>query len=128
MAELPNTLQEIAETILDVIGDCEEANQSQNADEFSECANSTILHWQQAVLHIIERHPDLFPLNNLLSSLNLDDDEFKQNYRDNLLDLYNTCYAYQPFEDLLQGEFGITLNSFFEEMMSDVDTDGEMED
>ena len=121
-------LSEIADTILDVISNCEEANQSPNADEFSECANSTILHYQQAVLHIIDQHPDLYPLNNLLSSLNWDDDEFKQNYRDNLLDLYRTCCAYEPFEDLLQGDFGISLNSFFEEMMSDVDTDGEMED
>lgn len=128
MADLSNTLSEIANTILYVIGDCEEANKSPNADEFSECANSTILHYQQAVLHIIDQHPDLYPLNNLLSSLNWDDDEFKQNYRDNLLDLYRTCCAYEPFEDLLQGDFGISLNSFFEEMMSDVDTDGEMED
>ncbi len=128
MADLPNTDEEVADTILDVIGDCEEAYQSQDADEYDECANSTIFHWQEAVHRIIQLHPHLFPLNNLLSSLNWDEDEFKQNYRDNLLDLYRTCCVYQPFEALLQGDFGISLNSFFEEMMSDVETDGEMED
>ena len=128
MADLPNTLEEVADTILDVIGDCEEAYQSQDADEYDESANSTIFHWQQAVHHIIQQHPDLFPLNNLLSSLTLDEDEYKLHYGDNLVYLYRACLAYQPFEALLQGEFGITLNSFFEEMMSDVDTDGDVED
>jgi hypothetical protein len=128
MADLPNTIEEIFGTILDVIGGCEEANKSQNADEYDEAAQDALFHWQQPVLHITEIHPDLFSLNNLLSSLTLDQDEFKQNYRDNLLDLYRTCCAYEPFEDLLQGDYGISLNSFFEEMMRDVDTDGEMED
>ena len=127
MAELPNTIEEVADTILYVIGDCEEVNQSQNPNDYEEAAQNALFHWQQAVLHITENHPNLFPLNNLLSSLTSDQDEFKQNYRDNLVDLYRTCCTYEPFEALLQGDFGISLNSFFEEMMSDVDTDGEIE-
>jgi len=126
MAELPNTIEEVADTILDVIGDCEEVNQSQNPDYYEEAQNA-LFHWQQAVLHVIQLHPDLFPLNNLLSSLTFDEDDYKLHYRDNLVDLYRTCCTYEPFEALLQGDFGISLNSFFEEMMSDVDTDGEIE-
>ena len=127
MADLPNTIEEVADTILYVIGDCEEVNQSQNPNDYEEAAQNALFHWQQAVLHVIQLHPDLFPLNNLLSSLTFDEDDYKLHYRDNLVDLYRTCCAYQPFEALLQGDFGISLNSFFEEMMSDVDTDGEIE-
>ncbi len=121
MAYLPNNLQDIADTILDIISDCEEANQTQDA------APSASFHWQSAINHIVELHPDLYPLNNLLSSLIWTEDEFKENYRDNFLDLYKTCYAYQPFEALLQGEFGTTLDDFLEEMQSDVETDDGME-
>lgn len=127
MADLPNTLPEIAETILDIIGDCEEANQAQDAAEYEDAATGALFHWQSVIHHILDLHPDLHPLNNLLSSLTWTEDEFKKNYRDNLLDLYNTCYAYQPFADLLEGEFGTTLDDFLEEMQSDVETDDGME-
>jgi hypothetical protein len=127
MADLPNTLPEIADTILDVIGNCEEANKAQDAAEYEDAATGALFHWQSAIHHIIDLHPDLFPLNNLLSLLNSDKDDFQLNYRDNLLDLYKTCYAYQPFEALLQGEFGTTLDDFREEMQSDVETDDGME-
>jgi len=127
MADLPNTLPEIAHTILDIIRDCKEATQAQDAAEYEEAATDAIFHWQPAVHHILDLHPDMDPLNNLLSLLNLDKDEFQSNYRDNLLDLYKTCYAYQPFEDLLEGEFGTTLDDFLEEMQSDVETDDGME-
>ena len=127
MADLPNTLPEIAETILDIIGDCEKANQAQNAAEYEDAATGALFHWQSVIHHILDLHPDLHPLNNLLSSLTWTEDEFKENYRDNLLDLYKTCYDYQPFEALLQGEFGTTLNDFLEEMQSDVETDDGME-
>jgi len=127
MADLPNTLSEIADTILDIIGDCEEAIQAQDAEEYEDAATGTLFHWQSSINHILELHPDLHPLNNLLSSLTWTKDEFKESYRDNLLDLYKTCYAYQPFEALLKDEFGTTLNDFLEEMQSDVETDDGME-
>ena len=60
--------------------------------------------------------------------MELSKDEYKLHYRDNLLDLYRTCYAYQPFEALLKGEFGETLDAFCEDMMSDVDTDDDISD
>jgi len=129
MEELPTTIQEIADTILGVIGDLEEAKQTQSADDdYESIAHDTICYWQSAVHHIIGLHPDLFPLNNFISSLELSEGEYKLHYRDNLLDLCRTCYAYQPFEALLQGEFGETLDAFCDDMMSDVDTDGDMDD
>ena len=127
MADLPNTLPEIANTILGVIGNCEEANQAQDPEEYEDAATGALFHWQSAIHHMLVLHPDLHPLNNLLSSLTWAEDEFKENYRDNLLDLYKTCYAYQPFADLLEGEFGTTLDDFLEEMQSDVETDDGME-
>jgi hypothetical protein len=128
MAESPNTLEEIADAILDIISDCDEANKADTDEEYESIAMSAIPYWQSAVHHIIGLHPYFFPLNNLLSLLNLDKAEFQQNYRDLLLDLSRTCRAYQPFSVLLQGEFGNTLDSFLEEMLSDVDTDDGMED
>jgi hypothetical protein len=128
MEDLPNTLEEIAYTILDIINECQEANESQETDNYESLAMGAIFHWQSAVHHILSLHPDLYPVNNLLSSLTEDEIDYKLHYRDNLLDLYNTCYAYQPFEDILQGEFGATLDSFLEEMRSDVETDDDMRD
>jgi hypothetical protein len=128
MAESPNTLEEIADAILDIIADCDETNKAETDEEYESNAMSAIHHWQSAVHHIIELHPDLFPVNNLLSLLNSDKAEFQQNYRDYLLDLSRTCRVYQPFETLLQGEFGTTLDGFLEEMLSDVETDDGMED
>jgi hypothetical protein len=58
----------------------------------------------------------------------LEQHEFNLHYRDNLLDLNNASRSYLPFEDLLQGEFGKTLDAFLEEMLSDVETDGGMSD
>jgi hypothetical protein len=127
MAELPNTLPEIADTILDIIRDCEKANQAQDAEEYEDVATGALFYWQSAIHHMLELHPDLYPLNNLLSSLTWTEDEFKENYRDNLLELYKTCYDYQPFEALLQDEFGTTLDDLLEEMWSDVETDDGME-
>ena len=124
MAELPTTLQEIAVTILDVIGDCEEAKKALCADDYEDTAQSASFHWLEAVLHVVNLHPALFSLNNLLSSLTLEKHEFNQHYRDNLCDLNNACRSYPPFESLLQGEFGERLDAFLEEMFSDVDTDG----
>ena len=132
MAELPTTLQEIADIIFGVIGDCGEAKKAQNADDYEDIAQDALFHWLPAVLHVVERHPVLFPLNNLLSSLNLEQHEFNLHYRDNLWDLNNACRSYLPFETLLQGEFGKSLDAFLEEMLSDVETDdgdeGEMSD
>jgi len=119
--DLPNTIEEVADTILDVIGNCEEA---QNADDYENTAQVAFFHWLEAVLHVVNRHPALFPLNNLLSSLQLEQHEFNLHYRDNLWDLNNACRSYPPFETLLQGEFGESLDAFLEEMLSDVDTDG----
>ena len=127
MEDLPNTPEEIAYTILDIIDDCKEANESQETDNYESLAMGAIFHWQSAVHHILSIHPDLYPINNLLSSLTEDENDYKLHYRDNFLDLYNTCYSYQPFEDLLCGEFGTTLDSFLEEMQSDVETDDDME-
>jgi hypothetical protein len=121
MAESPNMLEEIADAILDIISVCDEANNADTDEEYESIAFSAFFHWQSAVHHIIRLHPELFPLNNLLSLLNFKA-EFQQNYRDFLLYLNNTCRAYQPFEALLQGEFGTTLDDFLEEMQSDVET------
>jgi hypothetical protein len=128
MAELPNTNEDIVIAILDIICDLEEAKQAQEQDDYESLAHDTICYWQSAVHHIVGLHLDLFPLNNFISSLELSKDEYKLHYRDNLLDLYRTCYAYQPFEALLQGEFGENLDAFCEDMMSDVDTDGDISD
>ncbi len=128
MAESPNTLEEIADAILDIIADCDEANKAETDEEYESNAMSTINHWQSAVHHILGLHPDLSSLNDLLSLLNEDIDFFQQNYRDLLLDLSRTCRAYQPFSVLMQGEFGTTLDSFLEEMLSDVETDDGIED
>lgn len=128
MDELPNTIEEIAVTILDIIGDCEEAYQTHNPEEYESSAMDATFHWQSPVHHILDLHPDLYPLNNLLSLLTLDYDECRLHYRDNLIELYHTCFNYQPFEHLLHDEFGTTLNDFLEEMQSDVETDDGMED
>ena len=128
MDESPNTLEEIADAILDIIADCDDANKADTDEEYERIALSAISHWQSEVHHIIGLHPDLSSLNDLLSLLNEDIDFFQQNYRDLLLELSRTCSAYQPFGVLLQGEFGTTLDSFLEEMLSDVETDDCMED
>jgi len=128
MEELPNTDEEILKVILEIIGDCEEVKQSQDQDDYESLSHDTKCYWQSVIHHIIRSHPELFPLNNFISSLDWSEEEYKLHYRDNLLDLYRTCYAYQPFEALLLGEFGETLNGFCDDMMSDVETDGGMED
>jgi hypothetical protein len=126
--ELPDTPEAIAERILDIIADCDEAFKAETDEDFEEIAMSTPNHWQSVVHHILSLHPALFPLNNLLSLLSLDKAEFQQSYRDLLLDLNNTCREYEPFGVLLQDEFGSSLDGFVEEMMSDVETDGEADD
>ena len=118
-------LEEIAEDILDIIDNCDEAFKAETDEDFEKIVMSALSHWQPVVHHILFHHPALFPLNNLLSFLNEERDIFKQNYRDLLLDLNSTCREYEPFAVLLQGEFGSSLDGFVKEMLSDVETDGE---
>jgi hypothetical protein len=124
----PNTLEEIAGVILDIIAGCLEAFKAKTDEDYEGIAMSELSHWQPVVLHIQSFHPDLFPLNNLLSLLNYERDLFKKNYRELLIDLNNTCREYEPFAVLLQGDFGSSLDGFLEEMLSDVETDGEADD
>ena len=126
--ELPDTPEAIAKRILDIIADCDEAFKAETDEDYEDNAMSALNHWQSVVHHILSIHPALFPLNNLLSLLSFDKAEFQQSYRDLLLDLNNTCREYEPFGVLLQGEFGSSLDGFVEEMMSDVETDGEADD
>ncbi len=125
--ELPNTHEETAGVILDIIADCDEAFKATD-EEYEGIAMSALNHWQSYVHHILSLRSALFPLNNLLSLLSFDKAEFQESYRDLLLDLNRTCREYEPFRDLLQGEFGSSLDDFVEEMMSDVETDGEADD
>jgi hypothetical protein len=122
--EPPNTPEEIADTVSGIVADCDEAFKATD-ENYEGIAMSALSHWQSDVNHITYHHPALFTLNNLLSLLNEERDFFQQNYRDLLLDLNNTCREYEPFGVLLQGEFGSSLDGFLEEMLSDVETDGE---
>jgi hypothetical protein len=122
--DLNKTIPEIAQIILDIITDCDEAFKATDKD-YQRIAQSALTHWQPVVISVQSFHPYLFTLNNLLSLLNEDRDFFQQNYRDLLLDLNDTCREYEPFGELMPCDFVNHLDGFLHEMLSDVETDGE---
>ena len=114
------TLDEITGTILLIIADCYEAYVAarEEPEEYERIAMAALLHWQHEVNRILEsNHPnigDLHALNDLLSCLTTTPEEYEQTYAEQLEDLYNACYDYEPFEQVLEGDFGTTLNDYLE--------------
>jgi hypothetical protein len=125
MEELPQiTLEEITDIITNIIADCSEAYiivREGPEDEYDRIAMAAILHWQSEVNRILEsNHPnigDLHALNDLLSCLNLPSEEFEGVYGNQLEDLCNACYDYEPFEPFLEGDFGTTLNDYLDQVI-----------
>lgn len=114
------TLDEITRTILLIIADCYEAYIAarEEPEEYERIAMAALLHWQPEIYRILESEHlnigDLHPLNDILSCLTLTPEEYEQTYAEQLEDLYNACYEYEPFEPFLEGDFGTTLNDYLE--------------
>jgi hypothetical protein len=128
MEELPQiTLEEITDTITNIIADCSEAyiivREGPNTpeDDYDRIAMAALLHWQPVVNRILEsNHPnigDLYALNDLLSCLTRSSEEYEGVYGNQLEDLCNVCYNYEPFAPFLEGEFGISLNDYMDQVM-----------
>jgi len=125
MEELPQiTLEEITDTITNIIADCSEAYiivREGPQDDYDRIAMAALLHWQPLVNRILEsNHPnigDLHALNDLLSCLTLSSEEYEGVYGEQLEDLCIACYDYEPFEPFLEGEFGISLNDYMDQVI-----------
>jgi hypothetical protein len=125
MEELPQiTLEEITDTITNIIAVCSEAYiivREGSIDDYDRIAMAAPLHWQSKVNRILEsNHPNignLHALNDLLSCLTLTSEEFEGVYGDQLEDLCIACYDYEPFEPFLEGEFGISLNDYMDQVI-----------
>jgi hypothetical protein len=128
MEELPQiTLEEITDTITNIISVCSEAyiivregSETPEAD-YDRIAMDALLHWQPEVNRILESdHPnigDLHALNNLLSCLTLTPEEYEGVYGNQLEDLCIACYDYEPFEPFLEGEFGTSLHDYLDQVI-----------
>jgi len=128
MEKLPQiTLEEITDTITNIIAVCSEAyiivregSDTPEAD-YDRFAMAALLHWKPKVNRILEsNHPnigDLHALNDLLSCLTRTSEEFEGVYGDQLEDLCIACYDYKPFELLLEGDFGTTLDDYLDQVM-----------
>lgn len=125
MEELPQiTLEEITDTIADIISDCFHAYvtvREGSEDDYDRIAMDALLHWQSEVNRILESdHPnigDLHSINDMLSCLTLTSEEYEGVYADQLEDLYNACYDYEPFEPFLEGDFGTTLDDSLDQVI-----------
>jgi len=128
------SIEEITLHILDIVADCYEAYDiaRQEPEEFESFVMGALLHWHAIVNLILEsEHPnisDLHSLNDMLSCLNLTAEEYEQVFADQLADLYNACYNYQPFEPYLNDEFGTTLNDYLEQVQGQGEDEDENED
>ena len=130
MEELPQiTLEEITDTITNIIADCSEAYVAarEEPEEYERIAMAALLHWQSEINRILEsNHPnidDLHALNDLLSCLTLSSEEYEGVYGEQLEDLCIACYDYEPFEPFLEGEFGISLNDYMDQVIFAEDGD-----
>lgn len=125
MDELPQiTLEEITDTITNIIAVCSEAYiivREGSEDDYDRIAMAALLHWQPEVNRILEsNHPnigDLHSINDMLSCLTLTSEEYEGVYADQLEDLCNACYDYEPFEPFLEGEFGTSLNDYLDQVI-----------
>jgi len=128
MEELPQiTLEEITDTITNIIADCSEAyiivreGPETPEEDYERIAMAALLHWQPKVNRILESNlpniGDLHALNDLLSCLTMTSEEFEGVYGNQLEDLYNACYDYEPFEPFLEGDFGVSLNDYLEQVI-----------
>jgi len=123
----PITLQEITDTIADIIADCSHAfvtvreGPDTPEEDYDRIAMVALLHWQPEVNRILESdHPnigDLHSINDMLSCLTLTPEEYEQVYADQLEDLCDACYNYEPFEPFLEGDFGTTLQDYLDQVM-----------
>ena len=128
MEELPQiTLEEITDTITNIISVCSEAYiivregpETPEAD-YDRIAMAALLQWQPEVNRILDsEHPnisDLHSINDMLSCLTLTSEEYEGVYADQLEDLCIACYDYEPFEPFLEGEFGTLLNDYLDQVM-----------
>ena len=123
-----HALEDVKNAILGLFDVCTEAfKKAQNhAEEYQACADSAQFHWMQAVIQISTDHPDLSPLNDILSLLAMSSaSEYKKAFREQIWVVYDAVYEYVPLEPFLQGEFGDALNVYIQEVQSDDETDGE---
>ncbi len=128
MEELPQiTLEEITDTITNIIAVCSEAYiivregpDTPEAD-YDRIAMAALLRWQPKVNRILEsNHPnigDLHALNDMLSCLTQTSEEFEEVYGDQLEDLCIACYDYELFAPFLEGDFGTTLNDYLDQVI-----------
>jgi len=120
--------EDLKDAILGLFDVCTEAfKKAQNhPEEYQACADSAQLHWMQTVIQISTDHPDLSPLNDILSLLAMSSArEYKRAFREQIWGVYNAVYEYAPLEPFLQGDFGDELNVYINDVQSDDDTDGE---
>jgi len=121
------TLEEITNTIVEIIAVCYHAfvtareGYDTPEEDYDRIAMAALLKWQPEVNRILQSNHqnigDLHALNDMLSCLTLEPEEYEGVYINQLEDLCEACYNYEQFEPFLEGDFGSNLDDYLEHAM-----------